>query len=54
MILGSDDLAQYISNCGIQAELVHLAVETPTVTAAAEAVGVSPEQIFKSLLFIAE
>ena len=54
MILGSDDLAQYISNCGIQAELVRLAVETPTVTAAAEAVGVSPEQICKSLLFISE
>ena len=54
MILGSDDLAQYISNRGIQAELVHLTVETPTVTAAAEAVGVSPEQICKSLLFIAE
>jgi prolyl-tRNA editing enzyme YbaK/EbsC (Cys-tRNA(Pro) deacylase) len=54
MILESDDLAQYIISHGIQAELVHLAVETPTVTAAAEAVGVTPKQICKSLVFIAE
>jgi len=54
MSLDSDDLAQYIANLDIQAELVHLAVETPTVSAAAEAVGVSTEQICKSLVFIAE
>jgi prolyl-tRNA editing enzyme YbaK/EbsC (Cys-tRNA(Pro) deacylase) len=54
MSLESDDLEQYITNLDIQAELVRLAVETPTVSAAAKAVGVSPEQICKSLVFIAE
>lgn len=46
------DLAAYIQASSIAAELVPMNVETPTVPAAAAALGVSAGQIIKSLLFI--
>jgi prolyl-tRNA editing enzyme YbaK/EbsC (Cys-tRNA(Pro) deacylase) len=46
------DLFDFISREGIVAELVPMAVETPTVPAAAAALGVAPGQIVKSLLFL--
>lgn len=52
--MDADDLLRFIESQGIEAEIVHLAVETPTVDAAAKAVGVLPEQIGKSILFLAD
>ena len=52
--MNSTDLANYIENHQIKAELVTLEVETPTVEAAALAVNVMPEQIGKSLLFLVD
>lgn len=52
--MDSSDLAQFIATHDIEAEIVHLTVETPTVVAAANAVNVKPEQIIKSLLFMAD
>jgi len=46
------DLAHYIRERGIAAELIPMSVETPTVPAAAAALGVQPAQIVKSLLFL--
>jgi prolyl-tRNA editing enzyme YbaK/EbsC (Cys-tRNA(Pro) deacylase) len=46
------DLADFIVRAGIAAELVPMDVETPTVPAAAAALGVAPAQIIKSLLFL--
>ena len=37
---------------GIPGEILHLGVPTPTVEAAAEAVGSDPERIVKSILFL--
>jgi prolyl-tRNA editing enzyme YbaK/EbsC (Cys-tRNA(Pro) deacylase) len=54
MNLDSGHLSKYITLLGIEAEIVDLEQETPTVAAAAEAVGVSPEQIIKSVLFLAD
>ena len=45
-------LARFIAEHGIAAEIVPVAVETPTVPAAAAALGVSTAQIIKSLLFM--
>ncbi|MGQ9491114.1 MAG: YbaK/EbsC family protein [Anaerolineae bacterium] len=50
--LTPSDLAAYIAAHGIAAEIVPMAVETPTVPAAAAALGVEPGQIIKSLLFL--
>jgi membrane protein len=47
------DLARWIADNGVAAEVVHLPVETPTVQAAAAAVNVPPEAILKSLIFLA-
>ena len=47
------DLACFIAAHTIAAEIVPVAVETPTVPAAAAALGVSTAQIIKSLLFLA-
>jgi prolyl-tRNA editing enzyme YbaK/EbsC (Cys-tRNA(Pro) deacylase) len=47
------ELACFIAANAIAAEIVPVAVETPTVPAAASALGVSPAQIIKSLLFLA-
>lgn len=51
-ILTPTDLAGFIAAHGIAAEIVPMTVETPTVPAAAAALGVAPAQIIKSLLFI--
>lgn len=45
------DLADYIVAQKLDAELIAPGVLMPTVNAAAAAMGVAPEQIFKSLLF---
>ena len=45
------DFADYISEHGLQAEIVAPGTHMPTVDAAASAMGVPPEQIFKSILF---
>ena len=52
--LNSHDLARFIENEGITAVIVHLDAPTKTVTAAAEALDVRPEQIIKSVLFLAD
>ena len=46
-----DDLQVYLTAHNIPAEIVHLAAETPTVSAAAAALGVPTDQIVKTLLF---
>jgi prolyl-tRNA editing enzyme YbaK/EbsC (Cys-tRNA(Pro) deacylase) len=51
-LLTPADLARYVADEGIAAELVPMNVETPTVPAAAAALGVAPAQIIKSLLFL--
>ena len=45
-------LARFITENAIAAEIVPVAVETPTVPAAAAALGVATGQIIKSLLFM--
>jgi len=45
------DFADYLLKQQLQAEIVAPGAHMPTVDAAASAVGVSPEQIFKSILF---
>lgn len=52
--LDSTHLAQFIEAHNIQAELLHFEVQTPTVAVAAEVAGVEPEQIVKSVLFMAD
>ena len=52
--MNATDLQKYISQNRIDAEILFLAVETPTVEAAALALGVLPEQIVKSVLFLAD
>ncbi len=51
--MDSSDLAQFIAENNIHAEIIHLPVQTLTVAAAAEALEVRPEQIIKSVLFLA-
>jgi len=51
-ILTPTDLSAFIARAGIAAGLVIPPVETPTVPAAAAALGVAPAQIIKSLLFL--
>lgn len=46
------DLAAFIAANGIQAEFVTPDAPTPTVEAAAAAVGTTPERIIKSVLFL--
>ncbi len=46
------DLQQYIDENRIDGEIVRLETPTPTVQTAADAVGVSADQIIKSLLLI--
>ena len=45
------DLADFILTHGLEAEIVASGVPMPTVAAAAAAMRVAPEQIFKSILF---
>ena len=51
-MLSSDDLQAFITSRGIAAELVRTPIATPTVSAAADAMGVPPDAIIKSVLFI--
>ena len=46
------DLQRYIEEQAIVARLIHEIGHTPTVPAAAAALGVDPEQIIKTLLFL--
>jgi prolyl-tRNA editing enzyme YbaK/EbsC (Cys-tRNA(Pro) deacylase) len=50
----SADISRFIEEQGITAELIHLPRETPTVEAAAAAVRAEPDQIGKSILFLAD
>jgi len=52
--MNSKDLVRFINDNQIEAQIVYLSVETPTVAAAAEAVNVLPDQIGKSLLFLVD
>jgi prolyl-tRNA editing enzyme YbaK/EbsC (Cys-tRNA(Pro) deacylase) len=52
--LGPRDLEAYIADQGIAAVLIGGLGDTPTVPAAAAALGVAPEQIIKTLLFLVE
>ena len=47
------DLQKYLDKHEVQAEIIQLERQVRTVQQAAQAVGVSPDQIVKSLLFIA-
>lgn len=49
---GPSDLAEYIRAHGIAAEIVPMTMDTPTVAAAALALGVDARQIIKSVLFL--
>ncbi len=51
-ILAPQDLAAHIEREGIAAQLLPMTIETPTVAAAADALGVAAAQIVKSLLFL--
>lgn len=50
--LSSTDLQHFIDTHGIAATILSLAEHTPTVPAAARVLGVEPEQIIKSLVFL--
>ena len=47
-----DNLQNHLTENSIPAEIVHLEEETPTVPAAAEALGVSTDQIVKTVIFL--
>lgn len=50
-MLTPSDLARYLREHAIEAELISGIGETPTVIAAAAALGVVPDQVIKTLLF---
>lgn len=52
--MDSSDLASYLTAHQIEAELIRLGAHTPTVEAAAQALGVPVEQVGKSILFMAD
>jgi Cys-tRNA(Pro) deacylase len=52
--MDTTDLERFINESGIDAQIVNLEAETPTVEAAAAAVGVSTDHIGKSLLFLVQ
>lgn len=52
--LRPDDLRSYMQANDIPGEILHLEVSTPTVQAAAQAVGTDPERIVKSILFLVD
>ena len=52
--MNSDDLKKFIADNDIKAEIVHLEEATLTVADAAEVMGVQPEQIIKTVLFLAD
>jgi prolyl-tRNA editing enzyme YbaK/EbsC (Cys-tRNA(Pro) deacylase) len=51
-MLGTDDLRAFIQAHSIRAQIVYPQFATPTVPAAAAAMGVEPEAIIKSVLFV--
>jgi prolyl-tRNA editing enzyme YbaK/EbsC (Cys-tRNA(Pro) deacylase) len=51
-MLTPQDLERFIQTNNIEAEIVYLSDEVPTVLSAAEAVGGLPQQIGKSILFM--
>jgi prolyl-tRNA editing enzyme YbaK/EbsC (Cys-tRNA(Pro) deacylase) len=51
---GPQDLQAYIDAANVAAELISELGDTPTVPAAAAALGVEPDQIIKTLLFLVE
>lgn len=52
--LTSTDLQAFLDRCAVGGEILHLAAPTLTVESAAQVVGVRPEQIVKSILFLVE
>ena len=50
-MLTPNDLQSFMEKNGIEGEIVHLDMPTPTVETAAQAVGTRPDQIVKSVLF---
>jgi Cys-tRNA(Pro) deacylase len=52
MMLSPSDLQAFLQTHVIQGEILHLEMPTPTVEAAARAVGAQNEQIVKTLLFL--
>lgn len=50
--LGPYDLEAFMQENGIPGEILHLAVPTPTVERAAQAVGVQNDQIVKTVIFL--
>jgi len=48
----SNDLQKHLTERAIPAEIKHLSAETPTVPAAAEALGVATDQIVKTVIFL--
>jgi prolyl-tRNA editing enzyme YbaK/EbsC (Cys-tRNA(Pro) deacylase) len=53
-ILTATELAAYIREHNIDAEILFLEAETPTVAVAAAVVGAEPDQIGKSILFLVD
>ncbi len=53
-MLTDQDLQLFLIRCAVPAKLVYPGVPTPTVPDAANALGVTPEQIIKSLVFLCE
>ncbi|WP_420644843.1 hypothetical protein [Candidatus Leptofilum sp.] len=53
-ILNAAHLQRFIDEAGIEAKILFLEVDTPTVQAAAVALNVAPEKIVKSVLFVAD
>ena len=49
-----DDLQLYLAANNIPAEIIHMTAETPTVTAAAQALGVPVDQIAKTVIFFVD
>ncbi|MCU0508334.1 MAG: YbaK/EbsC family protein [Anaerolineae bacterium] len=49
---GPSDLAAFLAAQGIDAQIVPMTLETPTVAAAAAALGVASDQIIKTVLFL--
>jgi prolyl-tRNA editing enzyme YbaK/EbsC (Cys-tRNA(Pro) deacylase) len=52
--LGPDDLLAWCARHGVRARLLRPGVPTPTVPAAAAAVGVRPDQVLKSLVLFVD
>jgi len=52
MNLTSHDLLEFLASHAIAGEILHLPTPTPSVDSAAQAVGVSAQQIVKSILFL--